>query len=67
MQQVTGLYGVRAGDLYTSNGEDVWKIDWECQMGLPALVMINVYTGEVRGNEEECLDLSGFALLGKAH
>lgn len=63
MHEFTSLYGVREGDLYTSNWRDVWRIEWENEHGIPVLVLVNVRTGEIRGDYGETLDLTQFEKL----
>jgi len=53
--------GIEPGDLYTTTGDDVWRVD--CMFRMPSITLKNVETGELCGGAVGCLNLAEFRPL----
>jgi len=58
---IDSLEGVKPGDLYTTNGEDVWEVTALCQS--PTIELRNLRTNAERGGAVGCLLLGSFVKI----
>lgn len=55
------LAGIRPGDLYTTDGQDVWRVQSLCER--PTVTLVNVESGERTGGAVGSLNVSDFRRL----
>jgi len=64
MKGINSLHGLNPGDLFTTDGRDVWELVSFCE--LPTATVKNLRTGEVRDGAVGCLNLAPFVQLKPA-
>lgn len=58
---INSLDGIKPGDLYTTNGTDVWIVDHYCEY--PTITMKNVRTGKTQGGAVGSPNVKDFVKL----
>ncbi len=58
---ITSVAGLEPGDLFTTDGKDVWELVSFCEV--PTATLKNLRTGETTGGGVGCLNLSKFLRL----
>lgn len=61
MKGIRSLNGIESGDLFTTDGHDVWQVVSYC--GLPTITLLNMETGEQTRGGVGCLLLKDFIPL----
>ena len=60
---IQNLDGICAGDLYTTTGSDVYRVQYMCE--LPTITLVNLDTGETICGAVGCERLRQFVRLRK--
>lgn len=61
MKGILSLTGIKPGDLYTTNGDDVWRVKFMCEE--PTITLENVETKQQIGGAVGCTNVSDFVKL----
>ena len=58
MSGINSLNGIKPGDLYTTDGQDLWRVESMCER--PTITLRNLDSGERCGGAIGCLNLDPF-------
>lgn len=61
VKMISSLRGITFGDIYSTDGKDVWEVRSMCQE--PTITLVNLRTGETTGGAVGCGNLKNMTSL----